>query len=289
MKTIFTFIFSFLVLCANAQVGIGTTSPNSTLDVRGSLSLNNRSFASSETASSTDNALVYTGTSAATITLPDATTITGRMYNIKNFSTTVPTPVLTIATSLSQTIDQKTSRLLYLPNEAVNIVSNGTNWVVTSTTRTMGNQPYGSVSSSINQFNTSTTTSRSITYDTDEILNLISHSTISNPERIHIQVEGTYLITFSAQLRGAAADIDIWLRQNGADVPRTNSRSSLQNANDYRLLVVTFIVPAIANDYFELVQSTTNINAGLAAVGTLTNPTRPAIPSIIVTINKVSD
>ncbi|MBK8495517.1 MAG: hypothetical protein IPL50_11170 [Chitinophagaceae bacterium] len=40
-----------------AQIGIGTTTPNSTLDIR-SLSLNYRAFTSGTTATSTDNTLI---------------------------------------------------------------------------------------------------------------------------------------------------------------------------------------------------------------------------------------
>lgn len=133
MKTIFTFVFPFLALCTNAQVGIGTTSPNSTLDVRGSFSLNYRSFTASETAGSTDNTLAFTGASAATLTLPDATTCTGREYSVKNISATVPIPLLTIATTSSQTIDGSTSWLLDEPQRTITLISNGTNWHVLNT------------------------------------------------------------------------------------------------------------------------------------------------------------
>src|SRR5688572_27630171 len=109
MKAIFTLLFSFLVLCTNAQVGIGTTSPNSTLDVRGSFSLSYRAFTSATTALSTDNTLAFTGSSAAILTLPDATTCAGRVYAVKNLSSSAYTSVLTITTSASQTIDDSAS------------------------------------------------------------------------------------------------------------------------------------------------------------------------------------
>lgn len=126
------FLAPILVVCFTvstyAQIGIGTTSPNSTLDIRGSLALNYRSFSSSTTATTTDNTLIYTGTTAATITLPDAGTCTGRVYSIKNASTTNPLPVLTIATSSSQTIDAGTSWLLNDAREMILVISNGSNW-----------------------------------------------------------------------------------------------------------------------------------------------------------------
>src|SRR5690349_6114632 len=113
MKQLFFLIGTFIItMNINAQVGVGTTTPNSTLDVRGSLSTAYRTFTASTSAVITDNVLVFTGSSAATVTLPDATACTGRSYVIKNASTTGPVPVLTIATTSSQTIDGVTTYLL---------------------------------------------------------------------------------------------------------------------------------------------------------------------------------
>jgi hypothetical protein len=74
--------------------------------------------------------MVFTGTSAATVTLPDATGCTGRAYWIKNASTAATTPVLTIATTAAQTIDGISSWTLDEPNEIAGFVSNGTSWYV---------------------------------------------------------------------------------------------------------------------------------------------------------------
>lgn len=114
---------------AFGQIGIGTTSPNSTLDVRGALAINYRAFTSSTTAGS-DYTLVFTGTSAATVTLPDATTVQGRVYWLKNASSNAST--LTIATSSAQTIDGSASWSLAQTNKVVAVVSNGTNWYTVS-------------------------------------------------------------------------------------------------------------------------------------------------------------
>lgn len=134
MKYLLKFI---VVLCAcsthvSAQIGIGTTSPTSTLDIRGSLSFNNRFFTSSTAAASTDKTLVFTGSSAATVTLPDATTCTGRVYTIKNASAASPLPVLTIATTASQTIDGAASWLLNDNKEVLTVESDGSNWIISS-------------------------------------------------------------------------------------------------------------------------------------------------------------
>lgn len=125
-----TFFAVLSTFCSFAQVGIGTTSPNTTLDVRGSLAANSRSFSTtSESVQSTDFALLFTGASACMLTLPDATTCVGRIIHIKNTKTGT-VPVLTIATTASQTIDGQSTWLLDDPNESVNVVSNGTNWLI---------------------------------------------------------------------------------------------------------------------------------------------------------------
>ncbi|MFT3935864.1 MAG: tail fiber domain-containing protein [Chitinophagaceae bacterium] len=128
-KTLLLSLSLLAVATANAQIGVGTTSPNSTLDVRGSFSSNYRAFTTSTTAAS-DNMLSFTGTTAATLTLPTATTCTGRVYWIKNASSN--TSLLTIATTSSQTIDGQSSWTLDESNEVVCVVSNGANWNISS-------------------------------------------------------------------------------------------------------------------------------------------------------------
>ncbi len=129
--------FALFILCicgsaVCAQVGIGTTTPNSTLDIRGSVSTGYRNFTAGTTAGITDNVLVFTGTTASTLTLPTAVSIAGRAYRIKNASLTGPTPVVTIATTASQTIDGLSSWTLTDLYQTVTLVSNGTNWNVMS-------------------------------------------------------------------------------------------------------------------------------------------------------------
>ena len=126
-----TCIIACLLCAANmkAQVGIGTTTPNSTLDVRGSFSASYRAFTTNSSAG-TDNMLAFTGTAAASLTLPDASTCTGRVYWVKNTSSNVS--VLTIATTSAQTIDGLGSWILDEPNQVVCLVSDGANWNVTS-------------------------------------------------------------------------------------------------------------------------------------------------------------
>ncbi|MDX1938146.1 MAG: tail fiber domain-containing protein [Flavihumibacter sp.] len=130
-KLVFTLFVSYCTIqSVNAQLGIGTTSPNSMLDVRGSFAANYRAVTGTATIAATDNTVVFTGTSAATLTLPTAIGIEGRVYWIKNASTTSPTPTLTISTTSSQTIDGNPNWAMDEPNESIRVVSDGSNWYV---------------------------------------------------------------------------------------------------------------------------------------------------------------
>ena len=130
MKKLLSVLLLFPVVYAQAQMGVGTTSPNSTFDVRGSLSTSLTTFTGNTSAGIADNLLVFTGTSATTLTLPTASGITGREYWIKNASSN--SSVLTIATTSSQTIDGLTTWTLTQANKTIRVVSNGTNWYAAS-------------------------------------------------------------------------------------------------------------------------------------------------------------
>ena len=132
-KQLYSFcFFTIAYAAAYSQTGLGTISPNSTLDVRGGIAVNLRTFSSSTSLAYTDHTIVFTGTSNSTVTLPDATTCLGRIYWIKNASATLPTPVVTVNTISSQIIDTAASYNLDEPNEIVRLVSDGANWQMTS-------------------------------------------------------------------------------------------------------------------------------------------------------------
>ena len=120
-----------LSAAANAQVGYGTITPHSSLDVRGAIAVNLRSFTTSTSATAADYALIFTGNAATTVTLPDATGCDGRIYWVKNASATLPAPIVTLNTSLSQTINGLSSWTMDESNEVVRLVSDGAAWQLT--------------------------------------------------------------------------------------------------------------------------------------------------------------
>jgi len=98
--------------------------PTSTLQVNGSFSRTYRLVTASTTLSSTDSVIEMTG-SSYNVTLPDATTCTGREYIIKNTSGSSKT----VNTTSSQTIDGNLTVSVVGKNWIV-VKSNGSNWII---------------------------------------------------------------------------------------------------------------------------------------------------------------
>lgn len=124
IRILFFSISLFSLISASAQIGVGTTTPNSTLDVQGSISGKVTVSSSASYSLGNEYSYIYTGAGAATVTLPTAASIAGRMYTIKNASSSA----LTINTTSSQNIDGAATFILTSQYQTISIVSNGTDW-----------------------------------------------------------------------------------------------------------------------------------------------------------------
>lgn len=122
-----------------------------------------------------------------------------------------------------------------------------------------------------------------ITYNTNEIAGY-GISIGSPSSRIVISTGGTYNIQFSAQLTssGSSDTIEIWLRVNGFDVPRTNTFLVVDN-NKYQVAAWNFLYEFNSGDYFELITRGSTANGQIKAVAS-----SPATPSIILTVSQVA-
>lgn len=129
LRVCFLLLFS---AAADAQVGYGTITPHSSLDVRGALAVSLRAFTASTSATTADYTLIFTGTAAVTVTLPDAAGCAGRIYWIKNASTVLPAPVISITPVSAQTVNGLGGWTMDESNEVVRLVSDGVNWQVTT-------------------------------------------------------------------------------------------------------------------------------------------------------------
>ena len=155
------------------------------------------------------------------------------------------------------------------------------------------NNPYGSFYDTTDQAAASTTTAYAITYNTTDLSNGV---TIVSNSRITFAYTGLYNIQFSVQLSNsdnAPQDVDIWFRKNGTDIANSNSRFGLaarKSVGDPFHIVgaLNFFVSVAANDYIQLMWRTSNTGVQIEYYAAGTTPTRPAIPSVILTTTFVS-
>lgn len=116
---------------------------------------------------------------------------------------------------------------------------------------------------------------------------------VTNSSRITFDYAGTYNVQFSAQLDRASgsgtADVDIWPSINGDDVPDSNTRVTMSGPASQSKTVAAWnwYLTVTAGQYVELRWSTTDNRIILHHEDAQTGPTRPAIPSIIVTATRV--
>lgn len=149
----------------------------------------------------------------------------------------------------------------------------------------------GSFYSTVSQSQLVANSPKAFTYDVTEA-NATLGVSISESSKILIENAGVYNIAFSAVMAKTDAGddfADIWLRKNGQDVPWTNTFLRLNAANDRRVAAWNFFVKAEAGDFYELIWlSRTSTRLYVIAEPAATSPViKPAVPSIILTVNQV--
>lgn len=153
--------------------------------------------------------------------------------------------------------------------------------------------PYGSFYDTTDQIAGSTTVAYAITLNTTSIASAVR---VTNSSRISVDISGIYNLQFSVQLvndTNASQDIDIWFRKNGTNIPNSNSRfglSARKGPGDFyhTVAALNFFIDLNAGEYVELMWRTTNVDTYIEYYTAPSSPTRPAIPSVIVTMSWVS-
>lgn len=148
---------------------------------------------------------------------------------------------------------------------------------------------YASFSSSSTQTISATTQVFDITYDTAEVN---SGFTFNNFESsITVNTAGVYLITYSAVAETDAPNklLEIWLVVDGVDVPRSNTVTHFVGTGNEKVITVTYIYKFTAGQIVKLAMWSDDIGTELLATAAESGPpSRPACPSIILTINMIS-
>lgn len=224
---------------------------------------------------------------ALTMTLPDAGAagIVGRLFNVHK--TDASDNVVTLACYGSQTIDGETTRRLASQFCSFLVMSIGTGWIVVAHP---GRQPFAQISDNTNQ-NPTGTTPVQVTFSTNDGLVGITHTGGSGD--ITVLESGVYWIMAAGQFGKTGgtviANCDLWLRKNSTDIPNTNTRLSLPVlATSTDVLVSQCSIRLVAGDVIKVFQSVSTLTdtPGLK----VTSPAgEPVIPSIIFTMNKISD
>ena len=156
------------------------------------------------------------------------------------------------------------------------------------------NVPYGAFQDSTDQVAANTTTAYAITFDTTDFSNGV---TLSNSSRLNVSQSGIYNVQFSIQFTNttnASQDVDVWFRKNGTNIDKSNSRFGFaprKGAGDpfHTIAAMNFFVSMNANDYVEIMWRTTDVGVSIEQYAAGTSPTRPSVPSAIVTLSFVSN
>ena len=150
---------------------------------------------------------------------------------------------------------------------------------------------WGSFWSNQDQSAANTTTAYPITFNNTDP-GSIGVSIVSNSQ-ITFANAGVYNIQFSAQadrVSGSGSDsIDIWFRKNGTDIPESNGVITVAGGAAAAKTIASwnYMLKLSAADYVELVWRTSDTNLQFIHEASATSPTRPAIPSVIVTAQQV--
>jgi len=150
------------------------------------------------------------------------------------------------------------------------------------------NNTYGSFYDTTNQLNPTASIARPININSTSVSSGVS---IQGGNRITVDHDGVYNIQFSLQLIKTDSgndDADIWLRYNGVDVPFSNTMVTLIGNGGKGIAAWNFVQTMTASSYCQIYWSSGDSNLTIYATASQINPTRPATPSIIVTVDKIS-
>lgn len=189
---------------------------------------------------------------------------------------------------ISQLPDISGSTLGYLSSNAeFAVAQGGVTYKVQSAALSRGNL-YGSFIQSTGQSGFTANVAYSVSASTVTLSNGIS---VVDNTKFVVSSAGTYNLQFSLQLTklqgGTSENIDIWLAKNGTSVSDSNTRITFANNNNLTVAAWNFVESLNANEYLELKFSVSDPEIIMYSLGTQTSPTRPAIPSAIVTLTQI--
>jgi hypothetical protein len=176
-----------------------------------------------------------------------------------------------------------------------NRLSNVLNTVTGSNGGSELQNPHAMLMSNQDQTSAGTTSANIITYNQPVITQGVE---VRNGGEIWFEKTGQYLVTFSLQVTNrsnAAQEFEVWAGYNGDNYPLSNTRFDIPARKSGS--VWAHIVPAISGiftvqnpdtEYLTIKWWASSTDVFLEHYAAGTSPTRPEIPSVILTVNFVS-
>ena len=106
---------------------------------------------------------------------------------------------------------------------------------------------------------------------------------------IRFNYPGTFNIQFSTvftKTNSSNGIIDIWFSVNGDYLTASNTEFNIAGQSD-QVVSWNFLKTFNQNDYFEIYWSSPSTDIAIKSIGTQSGPTRPSVPSVIVTAQQV--
>jgi microcystin-dependent protein len=140
------------------------------------------------------------------------------------------------------------------------------------------------------QTNPAANTARVVTWNNSDPSSngIVAGASSGSIKVLHANV---YNIQFSFQLHqtsSSTANVTIWLRKNGVDVPASAGEYDVKG-NDHIVTAWNYVLPLAANDYITLYWASDSTSMTLGYQAAQTSPyAHPAIPSVIITVTNVT-
>ena len=138
------------------------------------------------------------------------------------------------------------------------------------------------------QSNPTPNVARAITFNTTVFAD---HIRIVDGSKITVDTAGVFNVQFSAEVIKADAGVDtvdIWFVRNGTPEPSSNTRITLSDRNSSTVAAWNLLFDLNAGDYIELFWSSSDTAISFPTITGLTDPIRPDIPSLILTVIQVA-
>jgi hypothetical protein len=153
--------------------------------------------------------------------------------------------------------------------------------------------PYAMLMSDQDQTTLGTTSENLITYNRIIFSDGIN---VENNSRITFAYPGQYLVTVSLQVTNSDNQIkefELWAKNTGVNYPLSNTRFDVPATKGmaglgHLVAAVAGIFTVTNGEYLEMAWWSDGANVKLEHYAAGTNPTRPEIPSVILTVNFIS-